>query len=85
MNDSPDNPEKTQQEPGGRVEHWDHRQNAEAIEALGSNVREDSPDEPKRTHQEPAEVIAGEITLVETMARGQNTGAMRATGVRMKW
>ena len=48
-------------------------------------VMNDSPDEPKRTHQEPAEVIAGEITLVETMARGQNTGAMRATGVRMKW
>ena len=22
MNDSPDNPEKTQPEPGGRVEHW---------------------------------------------------------------
>jgi len=52
----------------------------------------DSPDElkrthqgPKRTHQEPAEGIAGGRTLVETMARGKNTGTMRAAGVRTKW
>jgi len=25
MNDSPDNSERTQQGPGGKVEHWDHR------------------------------------------------------------
>jgi len=42
--------------PGERVEHWDHRQNAGAMGAPGSNVKKDSPDELKRTHQEPAEV-----------------------------
>jgi len=56
MNDSPDNPERTQRGPGERVEHWDHRQNAGAMGAPGSNVKKDSPDELKRTHQEPAEV-----------------------------
>jgi len=41
--------------------------------------------EPKWTHQEPVEGIAGGRTLVETMARGENTGTTTATGVRMKW
>ena len=52
----------------------------------------DSPDklkrthqEPKQTHQEPAKGIAGRRTLVETMARGENTGTTRAAGVKMKW
>jgi len=39
----------------------------------------------KRTHQEPAEGIAGGKTLVETMARGENTGTTRVAGVRTKW
>jgi len=51
MNDSPNNPEKTQLMPGGRVEHRDYRQNAVAMGAPRSNVRKHSPDEPKRTHQ----------------------------------
>ena len=52
MNDSPDNPEKTQQRPGGRIEHWNHRQNAGAMRTPESNVRKNSLDEPKQTHQE---------------------------------
>jgi len=47
MNNSPDNPEKTQQGPGGRLEYWNHRQNTGVIGALGSNNRKNSPDEPK--------------------------------------
>jgi len=57
MNNSPSNLEKTQRGPGGRVKHWDHRQNAGVMEAPGSNVRKDSSDEPKWTHQEPAEAM----------------------------
>jgi len=39
MNNSPSNLEKTQRGPGGRVKHWDHRQNAGVMEAPGSNVK----------------------------------------------
>jgi len=85
MNDSPDNPEKTRRDPDGRVEHWNYRQNAGATGASGSSVRKDRLDGLKRTHQEPAEGIAGGRTLVETMARTENTGTTRAAGVRMKW
>ena len=85
MNDSPDNPEKTQREPGERVEHWDHRQNMGAIGALGSNVKKDSPDKLKRTHQEPGEGIAGGRTLAEAMVRGESAGIVRATGGKVKW
>jgi len=91
MNDNPDNPEKTQWEPGERVEHWDHRQNAGAMGAPRSNVKKDSPDElkrthqkPKRTHQEPAEGIAGGRTPAEAMVRGERTGIARATGGKAK-
>jgi len=84
INDSPDNPEKTQWRPEGRVEQWDHRQNAGVIGASGSNIRKDSPDEPKRTHQEPAEVIAGERTLAEAMVKGKSAGVTRATGGKLK-
>jgi len=45
----------------------------------------DSPDELKRTHQELMEGIAGVRTLVKTIARKENTGTMRAAGVRTKW
>ena len=41
--------------------------------------------EPKRSRQEPAESRAEGKTLVETMARGENTGTGRAARVRMKW
>jgi len=75
MNDSPDNPEKTQWGPAGLVEHWDHRQNAGVMEAPGSNMRKDSPDEPKRTHQEPA----------EPRVRGESAGVTRATRGKAKW
>jgi len=85
MNNSPDNPEKTQLEPGERIEHWDCRQNTGAIRTPGSTARKDSLDEPKQTRQEPAEGIAKRRTLMETMARGENTGTTRAAGVRMKW
>ena len=85
MNDSPDNPKKTQQGPGRRIEHWDHRQNAGMTGAPGSSARKDSPDEPKRTHQEPEEGIAGGRTLAETMVRRESTGTTRAAGARTKW
>jgi len=85
MNDSPDNPEKTRWDPGGTVEHWNYRQNAGVTGASGSSVRKDRLDGLKQTHQEPAEGIAGGRTLVETMARTENTGTTRAAGVRMKW
>ena len=49
------------------------------------NDSPDSPEEPKRTHQEPVKGIAGGRTLLETMIRGENTGTMRAAGVRTKW
>jgi len=67
MNDSPDNPEKTQWRPRGRIEHWDHRQNAVAMGAPGSNIRNNSPDELKQTHQKPAESIAGVRTLADAI------------------
>ena len=70
INDSPDNPEKTQWRPEGRVEQWDHRQNTEAMGAPRGNVGKDIPDEPQQTHQEPAEVIAGEKTPAEAMVKG---------------
>ena len=74
MNGSPDNPEKTQQGPGGRVEYWDHRQKAGAIEAPESNVRKDSPDEPKWTHQE---IKAHSPEPVEAMVRGESDRVIR--------
>ena len=70
MNDSPDNPERTQQGPGERIEHWDHRQNAEATRAPRGNVGKNISDEPRWTHQEPGEVIAGERTPAEAMVKG---------------
>ena len=75
MNDSPDNREKIQRRPGGRVEHWDYRQNTGAMGAPGSNSRKDSPDEPKWTHQKPAEAIV----------RGESAGIVRATRGKAKW
>ena len=63
---------------------------ASALSVMNDSL--DSPDElkrthqePKRTRQEPAEGIAGERTLVKTMAREENTGTTKATGVRTKW
>jgi len=82
MNDSLDNPEKTQQGPRGRVEYWNHRQNTGAMEAPGSNVRKDSPDEPKWTHQEPKQTRQ---ELAETMVRGESAGVTRATRGKVKW
>jgi len=85
MNDSLNNPEKTQRRPGERVEHWDHRQNAGAIRAPESNVKKNSEDELKQTHEEPAEGIAGGRTLVEAMIKEESAGIARATGGKVKW
>jgi len=43
----------------------------------GGNVKSDSIDK-------PAEATTGERTPAETMAKEQNTGAMRAAGVSAK-
>jgi len=85
INNSPDNPEKTQRGPGGRVKHWDHKQNAWAIGASGSSIRKDSPDKPKRTHQELAEGIAARRTLADAMVREKSAGSTRATRDKAKW
>jgi len=82
---SSDNPEKTQRGPGGRVEHWNRRQNIEAMRAPESNVWKASPDEPTWTHQEPVEVIAEERTLAEAMVKGESTRVTRAIRGKMKW
>ena len=84
MNDSPDNPEKTQQKPGGRIEHLNHRQNAGAIGAPERNVMKDNPDKPKRIHQEPAEIISEKRTPTEAMEKGESTGVTRVTGDKIK-
>jgi len=47
-----------------------------------SDILKQTHQEPKRTHQELVEGIAGGRTLVETMARGDNTGTTKAPGVR---
>ena len=85
MNDSLDNPEKTRWRPERPIEHWNRRQNAGAMGALGSNVRKDSLDELKQTHRELAEVIAGEKTLVEAMVKEESARVTRATGGKRKW
>ena len=46
INDSSDDPERTKRRSRGRIEHWDHRQNARVIRAIGGNVMNDSSDEP---------------------------------------
>jgi len=79
MNLSPDNPEKTQRRPEGRVEHEDYKQNTGAIEAFGSNIKKNSPDELKRIHQEPADVIAGERTPTEAIVKEKSAGITRVT------
>ena len=45
--------------------------------ATGGNVKSDSIDK-------PVEATTGERTPAETMAKEQNTGAMRAAGVSAK-
>ena len=77
MNESSENSEKTQRRSEERLERWVYRQNAGVKRATGGNVKSDSIDK-------PAEATTGERTPAETMAKEQNTGAMRAAGVSAK-
>ena len=82
MNDSPGNLKEIQWRLEERVEHWNRRQNAGAMEAPGSNIRKDSPDEPKRTHQQLKQTYQ---EPVDTMVRGESTGVTRAIRGKLKW
>ena len=69
MNDSSDDPERTQREPGEKVEYWDHRQNARVIGATGGNVMNSRSDELRQTYQGAAEAIVRREISAEAIAK----------------